>query len=179
MAKKYVHCRQAGCGHRNDRTGGRRNCVACGHPLPKKPVRRHALVLSTITYSHWAAISQEIHGGDLDACGVCGRPPTFGRKHDRDHDHTTGLPRGLACGGDFGCNVMMPRKLTAPLARQLADSFAVAEQLGDVGDLARAVIGAMRPYLPRDLTAERAEQIACYLERANAYYLKGLDDAVA
>ena len=37
---------------------------------------------------------------------------------DRDHDHVTGLPRGLACPGNQGCNALMPKQLT--LERALA-----------------------------------------------------------
>lgn len=138
-------------------------------PLKKPRQAKHARILDLLPYPEWAELSVEIHGGELDACGVCGRMPSDGRHHDRDHDHTTGLPRGLACGGDFGCNVMMPRKLTATLARANADAMALGNPL----------IESLRPYLPRDLTPERAEQIAAYLERSNGYYLKGMDDAAA
>jgi hypothetical protein len=64
---------------------------------------------------------------------------------------------------------MMPRKLTASLARQ------VASWLAENPNVAQS----FAPYLPRDLTAERASQIAAYLERAGGYYLRGLADAVA
>lgn len=30
-------------------------------------------------------------------CGVCGRSPKEDRRHDRDHDHLSGKPRGLLC----------------------------------------------------------------------------------
>jgi hypothetical protein len=36
---------------------------------------------------------------------------------DRDHDHLTGLPRGLACPGNQGCNALMPSQLTLERAR--------------------------------------------------------------
>jgi hypothetical protein len=52
---------------------------------------------------------------------VCGKPRSQERHHDRDHDHTTGLPRGLACPGNQGCNALMPRWLTAARARAIAD----------------------------------------------------------
>jgi hypothetical protein len=113
--KRYVHCRQAECGHRNDRTGGRRNCVACGEPLPKRRVPKHALSLRDLPYQVWAELSVEIHGGDLDACGVCRRAlPAESRKHDRDHDHRSGLPRGLAC---VRCNRELLRNSTLEEAR--------------------------------------------------------------
>ena len=36
---------------------------------------------------------------------------------DRDHDHVTGKPRGLACPGNQGCNALMPRQLDLARAR--------------------------------------------------------------
>jgi hypothetical protein len=97
----------------------------------------HAKVLRDLGYQRWAELSVEIHGGDLHACAVCRRPlPAESRKHDRDHDHRTGLPRGLAC---VRCN------------RELL----------------------------RNSTLDEARAVVAYLERANGYYLKGLDDAAA
>ena len=111
MARKYVTCK---CGHRNDRAGGRRKCVNCGQPLPKRRVVAHAVVLRDTPYQRFAALSVEIHGGDLDACGVCGRPMGENRRHDRDHDHRTGLARGLAC---VRCNRELLRNSTLEEAR--------------------------------------------------------------
>jgi hypothetical protein len=133
VPRKYVSCK---CGHRNDREGGRRKCTACGSQLPKRRVPKHAEVLRDLPYAVWAELSVEIHGGDLDACACCRRPMADGRKHDRDHDHRTGLPRGLAC---YRCN------------RELL----------------------------RNSTLEEARAVVAYLERANGYYLKGIDDAAA
>lgn len=36
-----------------------------------------------------------LNGGEF--CGICGRKPRPGRRLDRDHDHRTGLGRGLLC----------------------------------------------------------------------------------
>lgn len=47
-----------------------------------------------------------INGGEF--CGICGKKPD-GRRLDRDHDHVTGLPRGLLCRKD---NRMLKRTIT-------------------------------------------------------------------
>jgi hypothetical protein len=78
-------------------------------------------VLRDESYETFDAVNQTIHGAEPGACGVCGRPPKFERQHDRDHDHTTGNPRGLACPGNQGCNALMPRGLTAERAQAIAD----------------------------------------------------------
>jgi hypothetical protein len=49
----------------------------------------------------------ELNGGEH--CGICGRPPAPARRHDRDHDHATGLPRGLLCPV---CNQRLARRVT-------------------------------------------------------------------
>jgi len=42
-------------------------------------------------------------------CGICGRERKSARRHDRDHDHKDGRPRGLLCPGRFGCNRRLGR----------------------------------------------------------------------
>jgi hypothetical protein len=69
-------------------------------------------------------VNFNIHGGDdynlshgfliKETCGVCGRKPSETRRHDRDHDHRTGKPRGLAC---FRCNRELLRNTTLEEAR--------------------------------------------------------------
>ncbi len=55
----------------------------------------------------------KINGGDFCWIGrqaglPCGetRKPTA-RRLNRDHDHKTGKPRGLLCGGNRGCNKLL------------------------------------------------------------------------
>jgi DNA-directed RNA polymerase subunit RPC12/RpoP len=111
--RRYVTCPK--CSHRNDRTGGRRKCENCREALPKRRVPKHAEILRDLSYEVWAELSAEIHGGELHSCGVCRRPlPAESRKHDRDHDHRTGLPRGLAC---VRCNRELLRNSTLEEAR--------------------------------------------------------------
>jgi hypothetical protein len=70
--------------------------------------------LRDTSYADYALLSVLIHGGDKDACGVCGRPMGESRRHDRDHDHRTGQPRGLAC---VRCNRELLRHSTLEEAR--------------------------------------------------------------
>ena len=37
----------------------------------------------------------ELNGGEF--CGICGKGPDGKKRLDRDHDHSTGAPRGLLC----------------------------------------------------------------------------------
>lgn len=102
------------CGHRNPRTASRR-CQGCGNlTKPKRRVPKHAEVLRDTSYQDYALLSVLIHGGEKDACAVCGRPKPEGRKHDRDHDHRTGQARGLAC---WHCNRELLRNATLDQAR--------------------------------------------------------------
>ena len=118
MSRKYVTCPN---GHRNDRSGGRRKCTTCASPLPKVRRPKHAEVLRGDSYPLFVKAAQEIHGVTDESCCVCGKPRSQERHHDRDHDHVSGKPRGLACAGNQGCNALMPRWLTAARARAIAD----------------------------------------------------------
>lgn len=71
-ARRYAKCQTVGC-------SGKR-------PAPRQAA--HKAILSQ-PYEVWA----EAFG---EECGVCGRPPAS-RRLDRDHDHSTGEPRGLLC----------------------------------------------------------------------------------
>lgn len=58
---------------------------------------RHSEALK-LPYEVYVAIN-----GGKETCGICDRPGKTRRLH-RDHDHRTGLPRGLLC---YRCNRIM------------------------------------------------------------------------
>ncbi len=111
------------CGTRNERR--KQKCVSCRRARPKKRVPAHARTLRDDPYIVYVEINEEIHGpampGEWDpwSCGVCGKHPSTTRHMDRDHDHVTGYPRGLACPGNQGCNALMPRQMTLERARAI------------------------------------------------------------
>jgi len=144
--KRYVLCRS--CGFRNDRTGGRRKCASCSEPLPKRRVPKHAETLRDDSYAVYVQAAREIHGVSDESCCVCGKPRSQERRHDRDHDHKTGKPRGLACGGNRGCNVLMLPWITAATAKGIERA----------------------KFLAGEPDAMRWLLIATYLERVDAFY---------
>lgn len=111
-AKRWVCVK---CGARNEMRGSSRKCLFCLSPVGRRPKRTpvHARVHSRTSYAEYARLSVEIHGGEPETCGVCGAPPKT-KKLDRDHDHRTGNPRGLAC---FRCNHELLRNATLDQAR--------------------------------------------------------------
>ncbi len=102
------------CGQRWPRT---KQLCTCGKRRPKRRVPVHARTLRDDSYTVYEQIARDVHGVTDESCCVCGKPRSQERRHDRDHDHVTGLPRGLACAGNSGCNALMPRQLTLPRAR--------------------------------------------------------------
>jgi hypothetical protein len=67
-----------------------RLCGRCRKPKPK-PRRPEHMAALDIPY----AVYVEMFG---ERCGICGRPPTDGKKLRRDHSHKgDGHPRGLLC----------------------------------------------------------------------------------
>lgn len=119
MARKYWTCRK--CSFRNEHAAHKgRKCSDCGEETrPKKRVPAHAVTLRDDSYGDYAVLSVLIHGGKPHACAVCGKPKpdTEGAKrHHRDHDHTTGKARGLAC---FRCNTILLRGITLEEARAI------------------------------------------------------------
>lgn len=102
------------CGYRNDPSHLNCRAEGCRRHRPKRRVPRHARALQELTFEEWAMLSQRVHGGHLYACGLCGRQPAGGRRHDRDHDHQTGDPRGLLC---WRCNRELVRHSTLEEAR--------------------------------------------------------------
>lgn len=97
MPAKYWSCVNAACRHRNE--ARRRKCELCG--WSKRKSRAQARVKPTDDYSVYLKVAQDAHGVTDESCCVCGRPKPLGKRHDREHDHKTGLPRGIVC---YRCN---------------------------------------------------------------------------
>lgn len=114
MANRYRVCQK--CHYRYEKI--KQKCPSCGKARPKKRVPKHAQTLRDHSYEHYVAVSAEIHGVEDESCCVCRKPKSEGRKHDRDHDHLTGNPRGLAC---HKCNRLMPHWMDAHRAQLVAD----------------------------------------------------------
>jgi len=147
----YWLCRL--CRTRNIRTASRK-CQACGKATkPKKRTPKHAETLRDDSYAVYVHAARDIHGVSDESCCVCGKPRTQDRRHDRDHGHLKGSadygrPRGLACGGNRGCNVLMLPWVTADTA---AGIYAAKKGAGEPD-------------------AHRWHLIAQYLHRVQAYY---------
>lgn len=108
MPRSYWSCP---CGQRNERI--KQKC-ACGRKRPKRRVPKHARTLRDDSYAVYARVAAEAHGVTDESCCVCGRLRHESMHHHRDHDHVTGMPRGIVC---FQCNKLMPRLLTVERAR--------------------------------------------------------------
>jgi len=115
-ARKYWTC--PACSTRNERI--KRKCANedCRRSRPKARVPAHAETLRDDSYETYNAANAAIHGVTDESCGVCGKPRSQERRHDRDHGHRKGdlaygKPRGLAC---VHCNKHMPVGLTLELA---------------------------------------------------------------
>lgn len=126
MAPHYWTCP---CGTRNTRTKQKCANQTCRRSRPKKQAPKHMVALEE-TYETYVELNGLIHGCG-EECAVCGKEPSQDRRHDRDHGHdrsevTYGKPRGLACGGDWGCNKVMSR-LDLVRARQIVAYLERAE----------------------------------------------------
>lgn len=89
------------CGAQN--TSSRKVCGFCGK---SKPARRRPAHLAALEqpYEVFLALNRGV-----ERCAICDRSPAAHRRLDRDHDHTTGLPRGLLC---HRCNRALPAWMT-------------------------------------------------------------------
>lgn len=147
-AERPWACRK--CGRKNERAHVKCRSEGCDARRPKRPVRAHQRALTDNTYQHFVQVARDIHGVTDESCCVCGRPRSQERHHDRDHDHRTGQARGLACGGNSGCNVLMLPWITWDVATAIAN----AKHNAGAADW------------------ERWFMIAEYLQRVHFYYVR-------
>lgn len=82
-------------------------------------------------YDFFRDVNEAIHGAG-DNCGVCLAVPKDSRNMQREHDHSTGRARGLAC---WRCNRLMPKQFDLEHARlivayleRVEAHYAAAEQ---------------------------------------------------
>lgn len=123
MAPKYRLCPK--CKYRYERV--KRKCPSCGKARPKKRVPKHAETLRDHSYEFYCQVAEVLHGVKDERCCVCGKPRGE-RRHDRDHDHLTGFPRGLAC---VQCNRIMVHRLTIERAEQIVGYLKRAEKYSE------------------------------------------------
>jgi hypothetical protein len=110
-----------GCGTPNPRV--KQKCVTCARSRPKARRPRHGQVLLETPHEAW-----EARFGSH--CNICGRPPSAKRRLDRDHDHSTGLPRGVLC---FACNRVLSRRVTVAWLHKAIAYLERAEELAHNG----------------------------------------------
>ena len=121
------------CSHRNEWRGTSRKCQGCGKMTRrKKRVPVHARTLRDDSYERYVEVNKAIHGAIVQSlgfsaqdCGCCGRHKPEHGKHQREHDHRSGLPRGLAC---YRCNHQLLRNHTLETARMIVAYFERVEE---------------------------------------------------
>ena len=93
--------------------GGERWCAPCQRFVPLWYCRGSQCRAHASLKAHEARVEREygITGEEYDAlvrlqggrCYVCQQPPKS-KRLAVDHDHATGIVRGLLCAGEWGCN---------------------------------------------------------------------------
>src|SRR5690349_3281356 len=97
------------CKHKN----ASRRTLKCGQCGKKRPATRRPKHMRALDIPYEEYV--KLNGGDFCWIGrhaglPCGRTRIAGtRRLNRDHDHKTGKPRGLLCGGHMGCNKRLGR----------------------------------------------------------------------
>jgi hypothetical protein len=102
-----------------------------------------------ITPEEYDAILAEQDGG----CGICGRPPRPGKRLAVDHDHKTGILRGLLC---YVCNRRVISARSAEILIRAARYVQDPPALRAIGTR----IAPGRPKKARKRTAKRRKRAA-------------------
>lgn len=100
------------CGTRLARN--RRRCD-CGRKLRKSRAKERVRPVDDYA-SVYIPLARDAHGVTDESCCICGRPKPQEKRHDREHDHKTGQPRGIVC---FRCNKELLRHADLEQARQV------------------------------------------------------------
>lgn len=116
------------CGTRNPRVKQKCGGEGCNRSRPKKRVPKHARTLRDDSYELYVQVARVLHGVTDESCCACGRPRSQERRHDRDHSHVTGDPRGLLC---VRHNKMLDSRTSPAELRQLADYLERAARFPD------------------------------------------------
>lgn len=101
--------------------------MSCRRARPKRRVAKHARTLRDDSYAVYVQVARDIHGVTDESCCACGKPRSQERRCDRDHEHNKtvawyGKPRGLLCGGNHGCNVLLLPWITPVVAVRIAEA---------------------------------------------------------
>jgi hypothetical protein len=94
LGKKTYHgraCKNCGSTEKDVNTS---TCLFCKKEIDKKSKRKNRYNLSEIDY-------QKMLKKQKNNCGICGKPKCKLKSLSVDHDHKTGVVRGLLC---FKCN---------------------------------------------------------------------------
>lgn len=119
MAQRFWTCQrqQAGrkCGTKN--SARLQKCQSCGKRRPPRKEPEHRAVLKLVTYEQCVAVFG-------DKCMICGSKAQ-NIKLSRDHDHKTGILRGLLC---FRCNSGLKNYMTLDWLLKAVEYLVQAEE---------------------------------------------------
>jgi hypothetical protein len=98
LGDKRLICAADGC--EDDRVAGRycrpHFAERIPMPIPRDPDAHRAKLVASygLTEHQYEALIEQQGGG----CAICSRPPATTRRLAIDHDHATGIVRGILCG---------------------------------------------------------------------------------
>ena len=91
-----------------------------------------------VTEQEW----EDVYDSQGRVCAIC-KSPRVSRRHHTDHDHKTGIFRGILC---FSCNNILRQRRTSDILRAAADYLdrppaiaAIGVKLGTIGPTKKRV----------------------------------------